>query len=108
MVAGGPMAQVLQQGKLPVVSQKTCRDLNTPNINIPVTDAMICAGSGGVSNLSGCHGDSGGPFVCEAGGKWYLQGAVSHGSSHCNSTETYTVFSKVTHFRDWIDEMMMQ
>merc|ERR1719495_924978 len=27
---------------------------------------------------SGCHGDSGGPFVCKIGGRWESHGAVSH------------------------------
>ena len=99
----GHMVNILQQGKLPIVSQKTCHDLNMKNIGIPVTDAMICGGSGGKSVLSGCHGDSGGPYVCEDEGRWFLQGAVSHGSPRCNSTETYTVFARITHFKDWID-----
>ena len=35
------------------------------NIRIRVTSDMICAGDGGKSRKSGCHGDSGGPFVCK-------------------------------------------
>merc|ERR1719318_1012129 len=100
------MVNILQQGKLQVVDQKTCHKLNMKNIRIPVTKAMVCGGSGGSSILSGCHGDSGGPYVCQDGGRWILQGAVSHGSPRCNSTETYTVFSKVFYFRPWIDTTM--
>merc|ERR1712002_1408839 len=107
MRSDGRMTNILQQGKLPVVSRETCHNLNNENIEIPVTEAMICGGNAGKSTLSGCHGDSGGPFVCEKNGKWYLQGAVSHGSGTCNSTETYTVFAKVSYFRNWIDETML-
>jgi len=103
----GHMTRILQQGLLPVVSQQTCNKLNKENIGIPVTEAMICGGNGGKTKLSGCHGDSGGPYVCKRGdGAWELQGAVSHGSSVCDSKETYTVFAKVAYFRDWIDTNM--
>lgn len=69
---------------------------------------MLCAGHGPLNPTSGCHGDSGGPFVCQTGtsGSWVLHGAVSWGSGTCNSTQAYTVFAKISHFRDWIDNTM--
>ena len=64
---------------------------------------MLCAG---VENtiLSGCHGDSGGPYVClNADGKTYtLHGAVSWGSGRCDAKQLFTVFARVTRFRAWI------
>ena len=64
---------------------------------------MLCAG---VENtiLSGCHGDSGGPYVClNADGKTYtLHGAVSWGSGRCDAKQLFTVFARVTQFRAWI------
>ena len=66
---------------------------------------MLCAG---VKNtrLSGCHGDSGGPYVClNADQKTYtLHGAVSWGSPTCNSSQLYTVFARVTQFLPWIKQ----
>ncbi len=66
---------------------------------------MLCAG---VENtiLSGCHGDSGGPYVClNADGKTYtLHGAVSWGSGQCNARQLFTVFARVTQFRAWIKQ----
>ena len=67
---------------------------------------MVCGGDGGRSNTSGCHGDSGRPFVCRVEGKWELHGVVSHGSPRCNSNETYTVFARVHHYRSWIQTSM--
>ena len=69
---------------------------------------MVCSGDGGNTRKSGCHGDSGGPFVCQIGGRWELHGAVSHGSPRCASTETYTVFARVAYFKKWIDNVMSQ
>jgi len=102
----GNMHTQLQQALMPAVDSKVCEAKNRKIINIPITDAMICGGEGGVNPISGCHGDSGGPYVCEVNGKWELHGAVSHGSPRCKSTETYTVFARVTHFRKWIDATM--
>jgi len=98
----GYMTNILQQAKMPVVSNQVCHKKNYASIRIPVTDAMICSGDGGSSRRSGCHGDSGGPFVCNLNGRWELHGAVSHGSPRCASTETYTVFARVAHFKSWI------
>jgi len=96
----------LQQAVLPVVDSKVCYAKNKKIIPLPITSRMICAGEGGVNPKSGCHGDSGGPYVCEINGKWELHGDVSHGSPRCKSTETYTVFARTTFFKSWILEMM--
>ena len=70
-----------------------------------VNERMICGGHGPSTPTGGCHGDSGGPFVCQsANGQWYLQGSVSWGSARCNTKEAYTVFAKTSFFREWIDK----
>jgi secreted trypsin-like serine protease len=98
----------LQQALMPIVDSKVCEAKNKKIIPLPITSRMICAGEGGVNPKSGCHGDSGGPYVCqnETSGKWELHGDVSHGSPRCKSTETYTVFARTTFFKSWILEMM--
>jgi len=47
------------------------------------------------------QGDSGGPFVCNEGGRYVLRGAVSWGHSQCR-TDHYTVFARVSSFIGWI------
>lgn len=102
----GSMHTVLQQAMLPVVTNAVCHAYNFPKIGIRVTDAMICGGDGGKSLKSGCHGDSGGPFVCKVNGVWELHGDVSHGSSRCASRDSYSVFARTYHFVDWIKDKM--
>jgi len=102
----GSMTSILQQARIPVVSNDVCYQKNHKILNIPISKAMVCSGDGGVSSKSGCHGDSGGPFVCKINGVWELHGAVSWGSPRCKSTETYTVFARVNYFRKWIDGVM--
>ena len=102
----GSMTHLLQQGRMQIVDRRVCHNLNIRNIPFPITNAMVCAGDGGRSRTSGCHGDSGGPFVCQRGNRWEVHGAVSHGSSDCRSDKTYTVFANVVYFRRWIDDIM--
>ena len=69
---------------------------------------MLCAGYGPSNPRGGCHGDSGGPFVCrQPDGRWALHGAVSWGSNRCDTREAYSVFAKVAASREWIDTQMM-
>ena len=71
-----------------------------------ITPEMLCAGRGN-ANVGGCHGDSGGPYVCQKSDKrWVLEGAVSWGSPTCSAHERYTVFARIAKFRNWIDTVM--
>jgi secreted trypsin-like serine protease len=72
--------------------------------SLTITENMICGGKEG-SIISGCHGDSGGPYVCkDTSGRWFLQGSVSWGSPRCSTAERYTVFARMAKFRTWIDD----
>ncbi|XP_028396414.1 MAM and LDL-receptor class A domain-containing protein 2-like [Dendronephthya gigantea] len=98
--ANRPGATVLQQAKLPVISAAKCRQ----HMGSSVSQQMVCAGFGGSSTVSGCMGDSGGPFVCRDGSnRWVLHGAVSWGSRTCSAGHNeFTVFARVSEFVDWI------
>ncbi len=98
----GSSEQILRQSHLRVVSNSECHRLNKPGSGIDIRQSMICAGYGPSSPRSGCHGDSGGPFVCKYGNQWTLHGAVSWGSGICSTRYAYTVFARVANFRNWI------
>jgi len=100
----GSVHHTLQQASLKVVSQSECARKNTFGV---ISARMICAGNGAGTLQSGCHGDSGGPFVCQSNGKWYLQGAVSWGSSTCSAARSYTVFAKTSNpdINAWIKNL---
>jgi secreted trypsin-like serine protease len=101
----GQMFHLLQQVNLPVQSNRVCDAKNYRSIGIHVRPSMICGGDGGQTRRGGCHGDSGGPFVCNMGGRWELHGAVSHGSTTCDSWKAFTVFSRINYLKGWISQM---
>lgn len=99
----------LRQVKLKVQSQSACRHGNSAAeaAGIKFTDQMLCAGYGPNDRRSGCHGDSGGPFVCQRGnGEWVLQGDMSWGSPRCNTKDAYSVFARTTKFLGWINRYL--
>lgn len=97
----GTMVRKLQQGLLPIQPKAACSKLNTGNLWMTITDQMICGARPG-KRTSGCHGDSGGPYVCKIGENWELHGAVSWGSPVCNIKQAYTVFANIFRFKSWI------
>jgi len=105
----GSAHNILQQAELPPVSNGDCaiKLASSPGgSSMKITPQMLCAGKRGV-NVGGCHGDSGGPYVCQKSNKrWVLQGAVSWGSPRCSALERYTVFARIAKFRKWIDSVM--
>ncbi|XP_062316169.1 chymotrypsin-like elastase family member 2A isoform X1 [Osmerus eperlanus] len=101
---GGPIADILQQALLPVVSHPNC---SKPDWwGSLVTNDMVCAGGDG--NLASCNGDSGGPLNCQnSDGSWDVHGVVSFGSSMgCNYPKKASVFTRVSAYIPWINNVM--
>ena len=98
---------MLQQAVLPVVNSSICQNkADKAGFGLKITDQMVCAGEEG-SIKSGCHGDSGGPFVCpDKRGRYFLHGDVSWGSPRCNTSDVFTVFARVTQFRHWVNNVL--
>ena len=67
-----------------------------------VTDGMLCGGAGGANDVTSCHGDSGGPYVCPDNGKWNLRGVVSWGEERCIVGKSYDVFTRVSRYTNWL------
>ncbi|CAG03184.1 unnamed protein product [Tetraodon nigroviridis] len=101
---GGPIADILQQARLPVVGYETCSKSDW--WGSLVTSSMVCAGGDG--QLASCNGDSGGPLNCQnSDGSWDVHGVVSFGSSMgCNYYKKPSVFTSVSAYINWINNVM--
>ena len=93
---GGPKSLILKKVTLPVVDEKTCKAYMGAD---SILDSMLCCGykNGGKGE---CFGDGGGPLYCDG----YQAGIVSW-SRGCAHPETPSVYTRVSHFVDWINEM---
>ena len=53
------------------------------------------------------QGDSGGPLVCKKGERFELIGLTSYGKG-CAGKRTYGVYTKVSHYIDWISHSIQE
>ncbi|KAK5932924.1 hypothetical protein CgunFtcFv8_004593 [Champsocephalus gunnari] len=102
---GGSIADKLQQALMPVADHETCTQSDW--WGVAIRRSMVCAGGDGV--VGGCNGDSGGPLNCQnSEGTWEVHGIASFVSGlGCNFVKKPTVFTRVSAFNDWIDEVML-
>jgi trypsin len=99
---GGATSTKLQKVQVPVVSNATC---NKPSAyHDQVKPGMMCAGSreGGID---ACQGDSGGPLVKRAESGPVLVGVVSFGEG-CARKLKYGVYTRISHYRSWIERVV--
>uniref|UniRef100_F7IJY4 Chymotrypsin like elastase 3A n=1 Tax=Callithrix jacchus TaxID=9483 RepID=F7IJY4_CALJA len=102
LYTNGPLPDKLQQALLPVVDYEHCSKWNWWGSTVKKT--MVCAGG---DIRSGCNGDSGGPLNCRTeDGTWQVHGVTSFVSAFgCNTLRKPTVFTRVSAFKDWIEEV---
>lgn len=87
----------LQAVDVPVVDSAECARVY-PGM---ISDGQVCAGYRQGTRDS-CSGDSGGPLVVPGGMTgWTLLGIVSFGSG-CAAPDAYGVYTRVSHYVDWI------
>jgi len=88
----------LQVVEIDILNQEECNVIFQGYIK----PGMICAGEAGAAP---CNGDSGGPLVCPDGnGNNKLAGIVSFGENGCTTTGVYT---RVSHYEEWISERIV-
>ncbi|MEJ1274719.1 transmembrane protease serine 11g [Cricetulus griseus] len=97
--ANGPFPNSLQEVEIEIISNDVCNQVNV--YGGAVSSAMICAGFL-TGKLDACEGDSGGPLVISHDRNiWYLLGIVSWGID-CGKENKPGIYTRVTHYRNWI------
>ncbi|KAK2846447.1 hypothetical protein Q5P01_009446 [Channa striata] len=96
----GRSSRFLRKVTLPVISYRVC----TASTEQVITDNMFCAGYQEASK-DACSGDSGGPFVVNYRGTWFLTGVVSWGEQ-CATKGKYGVYTRLGNFLTWIRDTM--
>ncbi|XP_021566295.1 transmembrane protease serine 11G-like, partial [Carlito syrichta] len=97
--ANGHFPNVLREVEVEIISNDICNQVNV--YGGAVSSGMICAGFL-TGKLDACEGDSGGPLVIARDRNiWYLIGIVSWGID-CGKENKPGLYTKVTHYRDWI------
>ncbi|XP_058142715.1 mastin-like [Dasypus novemcinctus] len=87
----------LQQVEVPIMNSERCRR-QYQQVNIPITEDMLCAGA---TLQSICLGDFGGPLVCEMNSTWLQVGVVSFGHG-CGLPNFPGVYTRVSSYVPWI------
>ncbi|XP_050544561.1 venom protease-like isoform X2 [Daktulosphaira vitifoliae] len=99
----GPTSTALLEVQVPVIDNDGCK-LAYAHENAKINEGSLCAGYKDEVK-DACQGDSGGPLVLPFGDQHYLIGVVSFGSK-CAEPNFPGVYSRVTHYIDWIIEKL--
>ncbi|XP_017150517.2 serine proteinase stubble isoform X2 [Drosophila miranda] len=103
----GPLPSVLQEVAVPVINNTICESMyRTAGYIEHIPHIFICAGwkKGGYDS---CEGDSGGPMVLqrEADERFQLGGVISWGIG-CAEANQPGVYTRISEFRDWINQIL--
>ena len=102
-LSGSVTTDVLQKLDQPLVEWQKCARI-WDGIGWPVTEKHICVGD--LTSENGvCTGDSGGPVQCKLNnGEWAQLGITSWTASSCTAQGYAAVFTRVSAFRQWIED----
>ncbi|XP_023946218.2 serine proteinase stubble [Bicyclus anynana] len=103
----GPLPSVLQEVEVPVINNTACEAMYlAAGYNEHIPNIFICAGwrQGGSDS---CEGDSGGPMVVqrERDSRFVLSGVISWGIG-CAEPNQPGVYTRISEFRDWINQIL--
>ncbi|XP_025837249.1 serine proteinase stubble [Agrilus planipennis] len=103
----GPLPSVLQEVSVPVINNSVCESMYRSAGYIEhIPHIFICAGwrKGGFDS---CEGDSGGPMVIQRpeDKRFVLAGIISWGIG-CAEPNQPGVYTRISEFKDWINQIL--
>lgn len=93
----GPVSKTLQFAPLNIINNSVCKK----DFGVLITANKLCTAN--VGGVSTCQGDSGGPLVLAA--SKVQVGVVSFGSNKGCEIGISAVYTRVTSYRNWIEEI---
>ncbi|KAK9687712.1 Trypsin [Popillia japonica] len=102
----GPLPSVLQEVSVPVINNTLCESMYRSAGYIEhIPHIFICAGwrRGGFDS---CEGDSGGPMVIQRPDKRFLLAGVISWGIGCAEPNQPGVYTRISEFRDWINQIL--
>ncbi|XP_065079923.1 CLIP domain-containing serine protease HP8-like [Ochlerotatus camptorhynchus] len=94
----------LRFANIPIVEQNQCQQsIRQIHDVYTVDESQVCAG-GGSDGADNCEGDSGGPLQYFGNKAYVIHGVVSWGLASCGKESAPGVYTKVSHYLDWIIE----
>lgn len=102
----GPLPSVLQEVSVPVINNTVCESMYRSAGYIEhIPHIFICAGwrRGGFDS---CEGDSGGPMVIQREDKRFLLAGVISWGIGCAEPNQPGVYTRISEFRDWINQIL--
>ena len=100
-ISEGSSPNICQYVQVPAIPNEACNNAYGGKVK----DSMIC-GYSGEGGKGFCSQDSGGPFVCNNGGKAIIAGVVSW-SKDCALPKYPGVYARTTHVLNWIKSQMV-
>ncbi|XP_055587089.1 serine protease easter-like [Uranotaenia lowii] len=103
-----PSLDILKKVSLPVVAESECLKSDPSTFGVVLQKEVFCAGT--TNGSAPCNGDSGGGLMMQRGDAWYVAGIVAFtktrsGTSNLCFAESYTAFTNVTAYWDWIEQV---
>ncbi|XP_022921222.2 serine proteinase stubble [Onthophagus taurus] len=102
----GPLPNILQEVRVPVINNTLCESMYRSAGYIEhIPHIFICAGWGR-GGYDSCEGDSGGPMVIQREDKRFLLAGVISWGIGCAEPNQPGVYTRISEFREWINQIL--
>ncbi|XP_044006120.1 trypsin-1-like [Aphidius gifuensis] len=101
------MPGTLRYETVVIASYDACKNtMKQMGAHLEIFNTQLCTGTSLSTSISTCIGDSGSPLIQQNSGTWEQVGIVSWGLYPCGISKISSVYTRVSHYVGWINEIM--